>query len=117
MALKFVPIERKKELPWKDGAIILLERPTMKQRSAMIKEARKAGCKDDESLGTYMTERHIVGWKEIVVADPDNPGKTKPLEFTDQHRTAVFEQLMFEAKMRDAIIEFMGGGLGNLKSG
>jgi len=117
MALKFVPIERKKELPWKDGASILLERPTMKQRSAMIKEARKAGCTDDESLGTYMTERHITGWKEIVVPDPKNPGKEIPLEFTDEHRSAVFEQLMLDAKMRDAIIEFMSGGLGNLKSG
>ena len=117
MAMKFKPVEREKDLTWKEGAIICLRRPTMKERSAMIKEAREAGCNDDESLGTYVAERMIVNWKEIIVADPNNPEATIPLEFNDQNRAAIFEALMLEPEMRDAIIGFLSGGLGNLQNG
>lgn len=102
--------EEKTEIPYKDGASILLKRLTPDEKREAEQEIR-AKWSDPYVVSKCLSERLIVGIKGFV---DDND---KPIPFTDEVRSIIYNLIFENEETLKAYKIFLDGCLGNLKAG
>jgi len=106
--MKFIKRDREVEVEWKDGAKIKLKIPLYVD---LLKENPEINTFDSLRFGVFVLERSLVGWSEIVGADD------KPLEFNEQNRKHVINELCLDTEMAEKVKKAFGGTLLNLVIG
>lgn len=110
MAFRFVPKPEKAEIPFVDGSVLLIKRPTREERRKIYHELEKAGI-SEEDRGELICERFIVGWRDITGEDG------KELPFSAENRSGIYDLLMETPDALAAFTVFLNGIAGNSLAG
>jgi hypothetical protein len=110
--MKFFPLKETDKIPWIDGAVILVGRPTDNEKETVRDACHNENITDPYEIGDRFLEIFIKGWEAIEAGD-----SSEPLAFNIENRKALWTVLKTDHEMFNKIMVFAQGPLGNLKAG